>query len=125
MAFSNVSFSPLKRVLAAPLLYFLAALWSGLISLSVVPNSLDDWGRAHNDHEGNGAKVRRAYIYSRADALIYYRSVESHAADARAKGFDVLLEKYDGSAYVSHLRKDEARYWEIVRTVVVGPCLES
>lgn len=125
MAFANVSFSPLQRVLAAPLLYFLTALWSVLISLGILPNSLDDWGRAHKDHAGNRAEVRRAYIYSRADALIDYRSVENHAADAGAKGFDVSLEEYNGSAHVSHLRKDEARYWDIVRRVVVGPHPES
>lgn len=125
VAFANVSFSPLQRVLAAPLLYFLAALWSGLISLGIMPDSLDDWGKAHNNHAANSAEVRRAYIYSRADTLIDYKSVESHAADARAKGFDVLLEEYDGSAHVSHLRKDEARYWDIVRRVVVGPDPES
>ena len=60
------------------------------------------------------------YIYNPADALIDYRDVEAHAAKADSRGFSVALERYEGSAHVAHLRKDERRYWEIIKKIVTG-----
>ncbi|KAI0485252.1 hypothetical protein GGR56DRAFT_617410 [Xylariaceae sp. FL0804] len=119
VAFVNVSLSSFQRLIAAPLLYTWAALWSVSIALGIIPDSLADWGKAHNDN-GNAAEVRRTYIYSPDDTLIDYKAVEAHAADAKSKGFSVTLEKYEGSAHVAHLRKDETRYWGTVRRLVEG-----
>ena len=62
--------------------------------------------------------MRRVYIYSSTDALTDYRDVETHAAEAETKGFSVALEKFKGSAHVAHQRKDESRYWDIVKRTI-------
>ncbi|KAI1166107.1 hypothetical protein F5B18DRAFT_608741 [Nemania serpens] len=121
VAFFNVSLSSSQQLIAAPIIYAWAALWSVSIALGLFPDSLSDWGKTHNNDTGNAAEVRRVYIYSPSDALIDYEAVEAHAAEAKTQGFSVALEKYEGSAHVAHLRKDESRYWEIVRRVMEGP----
>ncbi|KAG8157948.1 hypothetical protein KVR01_012220 [Diaporthe batatas] len=120
VAFTSVGLSSLQQLIAAPFMYALAAVWSVAITLSIFPNSLGDWYKSHNNDAANAAEVRRVYIYSRTDALIDLQDVEAHAAEAETKGFSVALEKYEGSAHVAHLRKDESRYWEIVRRTVEG-----
>ena len=40
--------------------------------------------------------------------------VERNAREAEQKSYSVRLEKFIGSAHVSHMRLDEARYWRIV-----------
>ncbi|CAJ2501954.1 Uu.00g048070.m01.CDS01 [Anthostomella pinea] len=120
VAVVSVGLPSLQRLIITPVLYALATLWSVGIALGLLPDSLSDWGRAHNHDAGNTTEVRRVYIYSPSDDMIDYRVVEAHAAEARARGFSVELERYEGSAHVAHLRKDESRYWQIVRRIVEG-----
>ncbi|KAH8688936.1 hypothetical protein GQ44DRAFT_720610 [Phaeosphaeriaceae sp. PMI808] len=120
VAFVSVGLASFQRLIAVPLLYAFATFWTASMALGLLPNSLAGWYNSHNNHPANNAEVRRVYIYSRTDALTDYRDVEAHAADAKTKGFFVALEKYEGSAHVAHLRKDEIRYWEIVKRVVEG-----
>ncbi|EED22388.1 hypothetical protein TSTA_096370 [Talaromyces stipitatus ATCC 10500] len=57
----------------------------------------------------------RLYIYSTSDKLIHHKHVEAHAEIAREKGYsNLILERFDGSAHVSHLRLDPSRYWNAV-----------
>ena len=114
VTFVNVSLSPIQRIIAAPVLYIWAIGWTILMALGVLPNSLRDWGMAHNNKD-NTTETRRVYIYSPSDVIIDDKGIEAHAAHAKARGFCVRLEKYEGSAHVAHTRKDEKRYWEIVR----------
>jgi hypothetical protein len=120
VAFLMVGLSSFQRLIAAPFLYSFGVFWRVCMSLGLLPNTLDEWYKSHNNDEGNTAELRRVYIYSAADALTAYRDVEAHAAEAKSKGFSVALEKYDGSAHVTHLRKDESRYWDIVRRIMEG-----
>lgn len=117
VAFVSVGLSSFQKLIATPILYVWAVTWSVLIALGLLPDSLSDWGKAHNQ-TGNTAELRRTYIYSTVDALTDYKAVEAHAADAETKGFSVTLEKFEGSAHVAHVRKDESRYWEIVKRIM-------
>lgn len=61
---------------------------------------------------------RRTYIYSKGDALINFRDVESHADTARRiGGLDVKLEEFHNSPHVMHLKSDEERYWRVIQDV--------
>ncbi|CAN8104401.1 unnamed protein product [Discula destructiva] len=97
----------------------MAHLLSAAYWLTTVP-----WGRpgllellalAHNTRDENGTEVARTYLYSREDALVGYEFVEEHAAQARSRGYEVALERFEGTAHVAHARGDEGRYWAIVR----------
>lgn len=120
VAFVSVGLSSFQRLIATPLLYAFGALWTASMALGLLPNSLTEWYQSHNHNDANTAEIRRAYIYSPADLLTDYRDVEAHAAEAETKGFSVALEKYENSAHVAHLRKDESRYWDIVKRTMQG-----
>ncbi|CAH0051744.1 unnamed protein product [Clonostachys solani] len=113
VTFVTLNMPSFQRIIATPLLYIWAIAWSVLIALGLVASS-GDWGKAHNNKPAE-TEARRVYIYSGADVLIDDKGVESHAADAEAKGFSVKLERFEGSAHVAHVRKDEHRYWDIVK----------
>ena len=59
--------------------------------------------------------VPRLYLYSIADKLIDYRSVEAHMADAAARGYDVESKRWDDSEHVSHMRVHPVEYWETIQ----------
>jgi len=120
VAFVSVGLPFLQQLIAAPFLYAFATFWTASMALGLLPNSLRDWYKSHNNSPGNTAEVRRVYIYSSTDTLTDYKDVEAHATEAKAKGFSAALEEYEHSAHVSHLRKDESRYWEIVRKTMEG-----
>jgi hypothetical protein len=88
--------------------YFLATKMPG-----AKPDVLSLINTAHNVNTGR--EIRRAYIYSEADALIDWKYVEEHAEEAKQKGFNVRLEKFNGTAHVTHARGDPPRYWSIVK----------
>jgi hypothetical protein len=60
----------------------------------------------------------RIYIYSKTDEMVDWQDVESHAEDAREKGWDVKTERFEGSKHVGHLIADGKRYWNDVQSLV-------
>ncbi|KAF4984819.1 hypothetical protein FDECE_17017 [Fusarium decemcellulare] len=121
VAYFQVGLSTIQRAISTPFLYAASLFWAAAISVGVFKDWPAYWGTTHNEGDGKTtSEIRRAYIYSDTDALIHHESVEAHAADAEKKGFQVRREKFDGSAHVSHARKDEARYWEVVKNTWGG-----
>jgi hypothetical protein len=120
VAFVSVSLPPLQQLIATPLLYAFAAFWTLCMTINLLPNSLQEWYKSHNHDVGNEAEVRRVYVYSEEDTLIAWKDVEAHATEAKRKGFEVRLERFERSAHVAHVRRDERRYWQIVRRAVEG-----
>lgn len=118
VAFVSVGLPFLQKIIAGPFLYAFAVFWTTSMAMGMLPNSLSEWYKSHNEHMANNSEVRRVYIYSDIDSLTDYNDVEAHAAEAKTKGFSVALEQYEGSAHVSHLRQDEKRYWDIVKRVI-------
>ena len=60
----------------------------------------------------------RLYIYSKTDQMVDYKDVQSHAAEAKGKGWSVRTDMFEGSKHVGHLMVDGDRYWEDVKSVV-------
>lgn len=102
------------RTVASPFVHLLCVTYWALYIPWGRVNPLERDRLGHNDvtrvREG-----RRAYVYSDRDELVLAASVESHAADAVRKGFEVRLEKFRGSAHVAHMVRDPERYWGVVR----------
>lgn len=70
----------------------------------------------HNERGGRArAEVRRTYVYSRGDGVVGWREVEGHAEEARRRGFEVRMERFEGTGHVGHGRGDMGRYWGAVR----------
>jgi hypothetical protein len=112
--------TPWVRIILLPLLWIINAitfLWFGLIDPPDPPArsniAMNDRDKMH--------EVRRTYMYSKQDQLVEWRDVERHAAEARRKGFEVRMERWEKGAHVSLVRVDEERYWRIVRETWAGP----
>lgn len=105
----------LVRVLVAAMAHLLSAFYWILTVPWGRPGFLERTWLAHNVKTKNSTEVGRTYVYSKEDKLVDYRDVEEHAAQAREQGYQVALEKFQGTAHVAHARGDEARYWSIVR----------
>jgi hypothetical protein len=99
-----------------PFIYMMVVSWQFLKVLGITKDWLVFWGKTHNEARGKKEReLRRTYIYSETDALVGHEDLEAQAAEAKILGFDVRMEKFDGSLHVAHARKDEARYWGAVQ----------
>lgn len=115
---------PLLRTILAPAVHALCCWWwlryqfdQRVLRINRDPLYLT--AAAQNSPARLAREVRRSYIYSKEDALIDYRDVEAHAAEAKTKGADVRLELFAGT-HVGHLRADPERYWRVVRETYAG-----
>ena len=57
----------------------------------------------------------RLYIYSSSDKITPCAAVETHIAEAKRAGLNIIVEKFEGSSHVGHMRKDPKRYWDVVK----------
>ena len=123
IALVNSSFkSRLMLWLIAPFIH-VYMFWHWVVLRVLAGDAFKKRGLALNDRvEGvsGPTEARRLYLYSEADKMVDYRAIEAHAADAKAKGFDVKLEKFVGSPHVAHARADEKAYWGAVRELWDG-----
>lgn len=60
------------------------------------------------------ARTRLLYLYGKDDKLIYASDIESHIAESRERGWEVDVERFDGSQHVGHMRKYPERYWDAI-----------
>jgi len=61
--------------------------------------------------------VPRLYLYSTKDELIPYKDVEEHGLEAREKGVEVRMERFEKSSHVGHARVEGERYWNAIEEV--------
>ncbi|KAL1959051.1 hypothetical protein VTO42DRAFT_3292 [Malbranchea cinnamomea] len=78
-------------------------------------NPAHELRKALNDPSLISLRSKRCYLYSEGDELIPWQTVETHAVEAKEKGWEVTFEKFpSNSAHVMHMRTDPERYWKIV-----------
>ncbi|KAH9834518.1 uncharacterized protein C8Q71DRAFT_859508 [Rhodofomes roseus] len=68
-------------------------------------------------NRGEPEAIPRAYFTSNKDVITPMKDVETHYAEVVALGFDATIERFVGSAHVSHARLDPDRYWRAVNNV--------
>ncbi|UZP38350.1 hypothetical protein NXS19_006166 [Fusarium pseudograminearum] len=120
-AFFVVGFSKLQLFLLSPLIYIFSSFWQLSRNLGITRDWLLYWGKTHNEVEGKKEReLRRSYIYSDKDDLVLPADVEMQASQAVELGFNVRMEKFNGSKHVAHARHDDERYWGIVQRTWEG-----
>ena len=68
-----------------------------------------------------GRAVRRCYMYSREDRMVFWEHVESHVTEAVRNGFGIRREIFPGSGHCAHARGQAAEvYWGIVDEIWQG-----
>ena len=66
------------------------------------------------------AMGRVVYIFSKEDKMTYWKDVTDHAAEARAKGWEVVEILVHGSVHCGHLQKGSDKYADAVKQIWDG-----
>jgi hypothetical protein len=113
--------SPLAQYLGPVLIHFTLCLFYLAIFVLQFETVITRSRRCLNDPEMFGTDVPRVYIYSKGDELVPWGDVESHAEDAKAKGYgDVRRVLFGDSAHCAHAMAHREEYWGAVEGVVGG-----
>jgi len=54
--------------------------------------------------------VKRLYLCSKADIVVDWKDVESHAEEARGRGFEVEMQVFEMSAHCALVMEEKERY---------------
>ncbi|KAK3377484.1 hypothetical protein B0H63DRAFT_219650 [Podospora didyma] len=97
----------------------LAASFLGLSHLAVwlIPGQIStaEYSTAVvNDPSLSDIRAQRLYLYSKEDDIIHWEDIEFHAADAKAKGYVVSAEIFEGTPHVGHMRQYPEQYWSAI-----------
>ncbi|KAI2616776.1 DUF829-domain-containing protein [Hypoxylon sp. NC1633] len=71
--------------------------------------------RVFLDHATATPRAPRLYAYSKTDDLIWWEDVEANAARAKNKGYATIMEMFDSSPHVGHMRLHPDKYWGAIR----------
>lgn len=133
--------NPVMHMLSLPPLLVLYVIFSTTVRLSGYPPLLRELRETLNTPgllptvtpDTDPTAMPRLYIYSDGDRVTPAHEVEAHIGEARARGFEVRVERFDRTSHVAHMREDPARYWRAVNrlwarassTVPGSPALAS
>jgi hypothetical protein len=111
--------TPIAKILGPPILHlvlcfiFLALFVTGAEDvITRIRKQLNDGGLFGHD-------VPRLYVYSKADQLVPWQDVKSHADDARRKGYVKTGEvMFEVSAHCAHALSHRDEYWGAIGTLL-------
>ena len=107
--------SPLTKYLGPPILHFVLCLLYLALFLTRAEDAITQIRNQLNDHKLFSPDVPRLYIYSKADQLVPYQDVKSHADDAKIKEYRATSEVlFETSAHCAHAMVHKEQYWEAV-----------
>lgn len=113
--------SPIARYLGPLLIHFTLCLFYLAIFIFQFETVITRSRRCLNDPKMFWTGVPRVYVYSKADELVLWGDVESHAEDAKRRGYaDVRRVLFGDSAHCAHAMAHREEYWRAVEGVVKG-----
>ncbi|KAF2096232.1 hypothetical protein NA57DRAFT_59288 [Rhizodiscina lignyota] len=113
----NLPRSPALYVIGIVAVYtLLAYLWL-LGHLLGWANVIERARRRLNDESLFDSRAPRLYAYSKADRVIGWNDVKTHADDALRRGCDIVEMQYDNSAHVCLVRDNSKLYWAAVKGI--------
>lgn len=71
--------------------------------------------KAVNNESLATRSAQRLYMYSKEDAIVWWENVESHAAEATTRGYEVECMVFEGSPHVGHMKMWPDKYWETIK----------
>ncbi|KAI6083043.1 DUF829-domain-containing protein [Hypoxylon rubiginosum] len=67
--------------------------------------------RVFLDHAMATPRALRLYMYSKLDDLIWWEDLEAQADIAKSRGYTTILEMFEDSPHVGHMRTHPDQYW--------------
>jgi pimeloyl-ACP methyl ester carboxylesterase len=118
--------SPLTKYLGPLIIHFVLCLLYLALFLTRAEDAITRIRNQLNDHKLFSSEVPRLYIYSKADRLVPYQDVKSHAGDAKVKGYRATSEVlFEDSAHCAHAMAHKEEYWEAVAGLLEAGDLEA
>jgi hypothetical protein len=113
--------SPLAKTLGPLLIHFTLCLFYLAIFVFRFETVITRSRKVLNDPEMFAPSVPRLYIFSKADELVPYVDVESHADDAGRRGYSAVRRVlFESSGHCAHAMAHKEQYWGAVDGLVVG-----
>jgi len=107
--------NPMTKYLGPPILHIVLCLLFLALFITRAEDVITRIRRQLNDRKLFSPDVPRLYIYSKADQLVPYQDVKSHADHARRNGYSVTSELlFEESAHCAHALAHKEQYWEAV-----------
>jgi hypothetical protein len=107
--------SPVARILGPPILHLVLCFIFLALFVTGAEDVITRIRKQLNDEDLFGHDVQRIYVYSKADQLVPWQDVKSHADDARRKGYAKTSELIFGaSAHCAHAMSHKDQYWETI-----------
>jgi pimeloyl-ACP methyl ester carboxylesterase len=107
--------SPLTKYFGPHILHAVLCLLYLALFVTRAEDTITRLRKQLNDHKLFSPDVPRLYIYSKADQLVPYQDVKSHADDAKMKGYRATSEVlFETSAHCAHAMAHKEQYWQAV-----------
>lgn len=111
--------SPFTKFLGPPILHLVLCLLFLALFVTGTEDVITRIRKRLNDHVLFSTEVPRLYIYSKADQLVPYQDVKSHADDAKRKGYLGAQELlFEASAHCAHAMVHKDQYWEAIAVLL-------
>lgn len=113
--------SPLAKIIGPPVIHLVLCFLYFALWVTGAEDVITRIRRQLNDHMLFDPEVPRLYMYSRADQLVPWQDVKSHADDAKSKGYKKTNElMFESSAHCAHAMSHKDQYWQ-----AIGALLEA
>lgn len=105
--------------LVLPVVIYPALLLPAMLPAFGIENSVTKARARLNDVELGVTDIRRLYIYSEVDDMVWWRDVRDHAEEARRVGCQEVKEViFADTAHCAHIKADPDKYWGAVHKML-------
>lgn len=111
--------SPVAKILGPPIIRLVLCFLYFALWVTGAEDIITRIRRQLNDHVLFSHDVPRLYIFSKADALVPWQDVKSHADGAKNKGYtktDELM--FEKSAHCAHAMSHKEQYWQAISALL-------
>jgi len=114
MTVGTAAWFPWPRALTQWMWFFFLYVIRGLEILVGRESAANFALKAMNDEVYATRAAPRLYLYSKEDAIINWKDIESNAVTTVSRGYQVDRKLFKGSAHVGHMRKWPEEYWKAI-----------
>jgi hypothetical protein len=107
--------TPIAKILGPPVLHLVLCFIFLALFVTGAEDVITRIRKQLNDELLFSYDIARFYMYSKADQLVPWQDVKSHADDARHKGYAKTSELvFEASAHCAHAMSHKDQYWQAI-----------
>jgi hypothetical protein len=107
--------SPVAKIIGPPIIHLMLCLIFLALFVTQAEDVITHIRRQLNDHALFSNDIPRLYVYSKADQLVPWQDVKTHADDAKLKGYSKTRElMFEASKHCAHAMPHKDQYWDAI-----------